>query len=63
MNDSVWQLIIGSIILAIIFTLVRPGAPGAAAIKDVSDALSGLIGTTTDYQVSGLVKPGGTQAT
>jgi hypothetical protein len=52
MNDTVWQLIIGSIILAIIFTLVRPGAPAAAAITDVTNALSGLIGTTTDYQVT-----------
>jgi hypothetical protein len=35
--------------------LVRPGAPAAAAITDVSKALSGLVGTATDYTVG---KPG-----
>lgn len=58
MNDAIWEFLIGVIILAIIFMLARPGAPAAAAIQDVSNALSGLIRTATDYQVS---KPGQTQ--
>lgn len=51
-KDTVWQLIVGAIILAIIFLLVRPGAPTAAAIQDVSDALQGLLKTATDYTVT-----------
>lgn len=57
-KDDVWQFIIGIMILAIIFMLVRPGAPAAAAITDVSKALSGLVGTATDYTVA---QPGQTQ--
>ena len=51
-RDDIWQFIIGTIILGIIFMLVRPGGPAAAAINDVSKALSGLVRTATDYQVS-----------
>jgi hypothetical protein len=57
-KDALWEFIIGSFIVSIIFMLVRPGAPAAAAITDVTKALSGLIGTSTDYQVS----TNGTQA-
>jgi hypothetical protein len=52
-KDDVWQFIIGAIIVAIIYMLVRPGAPAAAAVQDVSTALAGLIKTATDYNISG----------
>jgi hypothetical protein len=51
MNDIAWQFISGIAILAIIFMLVRPGAPAAAAIEDTSKALSGLVKTATSYSV------------
>lgn len=53
-KDAIWQFLIGVIILAIIFMLARPGSPTAAAIQDVSDALSGLVRTATDYSVSAI---------
>lgn len=52
-KDDIWQFLIGVIIVAIIYMLVRPGAPAAAAVQDVSTALSNLIKTATDYTVSG----------
>jgi hypothetical protein len=57
-KDDLWQFLIGVVILAIIFMLARPGAPAAAAIQDLSNALSGLVRTTTDYTVT---TPGQTQ--
>lgn len=53
MNDAIWEFIVGVMILAIVFMLVRPGAPAAAAIQDISKALAGLVKTATDYTVSG----------
>jgi dolichol kinase len=52
MGDTIWQLVIGVIIVAIIFTLVRPGSPSGSAITQISDALASLIGTATEYNVN-----------
>jgi hypothetical protein len=51
-KDIAWQFLIGSLMIALVYMLVRPGAPVSAAIEDVSNALSGLIRTTTDYTVA-----------
>jgi hypothetical protein len=51
-KDMIWQVIIGALMIAVIYMLVRPGAPTATAVTDISDALSALIKTATDYQVS-----------
>lgn len=37
------------IILAIIYTLVRPGSPAAAAVKALADASVGAVGAATGY--------------
>lgn len=58
MSDDIWQFLIGVMILAVIFMVARPGAPAAAAIEDLSNALTNLIKTTTDYTVT---NPGQTQ--
>lgn len=52
MNDMIWEFLIGVMMTAIIFMLVRPGAPAAAAIQDVSTALANLVKTATDYTVT-----------
>ena len=46
------EIITGAIIVAILFMLVRPGSPAAAAVQQVSDALSALVATSTQYQYS-----------
>jgi hypothetical protein len=51
-GDTIWQLIIGAIIVAIIFTLVRPGAPAGTAIAQLSAALAGLITSATEYNIN-----------
>lgn len=51
-KDTIWQFIIGVMVVAIVFMLVRPGSPAALAIKDVSTALSGLVQTATDHPIS-----------
>lgn len=46
---TVWEIITGTVIVAIIFMLVRPGSPAASAIKQISDALQSLVTTATGY--------------
>jgi len=60
MSDNIWQFLIGVMILAVVFMVARPGAPAAAAIEDISTALTNLVKTTTQYQVS---VPGQAQTT
>jgi hypothetical protein len=49
MNDKgwFWTLLIGLIYVAILFVLVKPGSPGADAVKGLSNALSSLVTTAT----------------
>jgi hypothetical protein len=49
MTDTAFQLVTAVIIVAVVFLLVRPGSPAGTAIKDVSTALAGLVGTATGY--------------
>lgn len=58
MSANLWDLIAGAFLLAIIFMLVRPGSPAAAAVKDVSDTLTSLIGTATGVHPASQSGPG-----
>jgi hypothetical protein len=49
MRDTVWEIIIGVVYVAIIFTLVRPGSKGPAVVNSVLDALTDLVKSTTGY--------------
>lgn len=52
----VGQFLIGVIYLAIVYTLVRPGSPAATVIKTTSNALVGVVGSTTGYNTFGGIK-------
>lgn len=49
MRDGAWQIIIGAIYIAIIYTLVRPGSKGPTVVNNVLDALTDLVKSTTGY--------------
>lgn len=51
-GDTIWQVVIGVVIVGVVFTLVRPGSPGANAISQVSTALENIIHTATSYSVA-----------
>ncbi len=48
-GDLTWHIIVGLFIIAITFMLVRPGAPAARAVTDVSNALASLVKQATQY--------------
>lgn len=52
----VGEVLIGVIYLAIVFTVVRPGSPAASVVKTTSNALIGVVGSTTGYNTFGGVK-------
>lgn len=43
------SLVFWAIVVAIIFSLVRPGGPAAPAIVAITDALAAVIGLSTGY--------------
>jgi hypothetical protein len=45
--DSIWTVLIGVVILAVIFMLARPGSPAGKAITDVTGALAAMISVAT----------------
>lgn len=47
-SETIWMAIIGILIVAILFMLVRPGSPAAQAVTDVSGALAALVAISTD---------------
>ncbi len=47
--NVIWEFVIGSVYVAIIYTLVRPGSPAADVVKTVSDALVGVVTSATGY--------------
>jgi hypothetical protein len=47
-SETIWTVVIGVIMLAVLYMLVRPGSPAGKAIKDVSGALEALIATATN---------------
>jgi hypothetical protein len=58
-KQTAWSLLMAVFMIAIMFMLVRPGSPAAGAVKDVSDALAGMIGTA----INGLPTPAATPST
>lgn len=52
------EVLIGVIYLAIVYVLVRPGSPAATAVKTITGALVGVVGSVTGYsQVGGTSLP------
>jgi hypothetical protein len=47
MERTAGSFLTGVIIIAILFVLVRPGSQGPTLVKNVSGALTGLIGAAT----------------
>jgi Tfp pilus assembly protein FimT len=43
------QLMVGIIIIAILYMLVRPSSPGPAIIEQLSSALTDLVKSSTGY--------------
>lgn len=48
-KGTIGEVFIGAVYVAILFSLVRPGAPSSGLISSVSSALVGLVGTVTGY--------------
>lgn len=49
---SVWDAVFWLLMVAIVFSLVRPGSKAGAALGALTDALTAVIGTTTGYAYS-----------
>jgi hypothetical protein len=47
-SDTIWAVLIGVVMLAALFMLVRPGSPTVAAINAIGDGLADLVGVTTN---------------
>lgn len=47
------DMIFWLLIVAIVFSLVRPGSKGAAALISITDGLAAVIGTATGYTQRG----------
>lgn len=52
-GDTVWKLLTGFVLIAIIFMLVRPQSPASKAVTNVSDALTAMLQAATGYKWSG----------
>lgn len=52
MKDTIWEVLVGVFIVAVVYMLVRPGSPAAKAVADVSNALAAMISTATQYTAS-----------
>lgn len=51
-TDTVWEVLTGVIIVAIMFVLVRPGSNAATTIKVTTDALAQMIQTVVGTAIS-----------
>jgi hypothetical protein len=47
-----WDVLTGIVIVAIIYSLVRPGSAAGTAVADISAALIAVVGAATGYQAS-----------
>lgn len=45
----IWDFLTYVVILAILYTLVRPNSPAETAITDISKAMIAVVGTATGY--------------
>jgi len=53
MSDELARMAFLLIFAAIVYSLVRPGSRAGRAVQAVTDALVGVIGTTTGYTARG----------
>lgn len=51
-SELFWEILIGILILAVIYMIVRPGAPINAAITGIGNALQAIVQTATQYDAS-----------
>lgn len=49
MKNVLGEFLIGSIYLAIVYALVRPGSPAAGVVQTVGNALVSVVGSATGY--------------
>lgn len=59
-SQNIWSLLMGVFVIAIAFMLVRPGAPAAKAVADVSNALANMITNAVHGLPSAAAKTTGT---
>lgn len=45
MSDTIWAILIGVVMLAVLMVLVRPGSPAITAVNTTLDALTALVTT------------------
>jgi hypothetical protein len=53
MRFSGWDILFWMIIVAIVFSLVRPGSKAGAALVAVTDAFAAVVGLATGYTQRG----------
>jgi hypothetical protein len=53
MRFRAWDVLFWIVIVAIIYSLVRPGSKGAAMIVALTDALAAVVGLSTGYTQRG----------
>lgn len=46
------DFLVGTVFVAIVYTLVRPGSPAADAVHTISNALIAVVGTVTGAQTT-----------
>lgn len=52
MKDTLWELLVGVFIVAVVFMVARPGAPAAQAVSNISGALEELVKQATHYSIT-----------
>lgn len=50
MSDHIWSGIIGALVVALVYMLVRPGSKAATAVTVVGDAMGAVVGSVTGWQ-------------
>jgi hypothetical protein len=50
---SPWDALFWAFIVAIVFSLVRPGSKAGAAVVAVTDAIAAVVGMATGYTLRG----------
>lgn len=51
-TETIWQLLTGAVVIAIIYVLVRPSSNAGQAVQDIGNALAALIKTAAGSQPS-----------
>lgn len=45
----IWEWMTGAVIVAIVFSLVRPGSAATTAITNIENSLAAILGKATGY--------------